>query len=75
VFGKVAVQRGPIVYYFGERDDAQPSYELRIGNDGSWEPRDRPDLFECVTTLGDRAFVADEDDWKEALYRPRTTET
>lgn len=73
--GKVAVQRGPIVYCLEERDNARSPHELRIGDDASWEPRYRPDMFEGVTTLAGRAFVLNEDDWEGTLYRPRTTET
>lgn len=72
---KVAIQRGPIVYCFEERDNARSPHELRIGEHTSWLPQHRPDLFEGITILTGRAFAPDEESWEGTLYRQQGSKT
>lgn len=71
---RVALQRGPIVYCFEERDNATSPHELRIADGIPWEPQHRSDLFEGVTVLSGRASVPASDRWEGFLYRQRETD-
>lgn len=71
---KVALQRGPIVYCFEERDNRYSPHELRVGMRSSFKPRDEPEVFNGVTTITGTAFTPNSESW-DGLYRPRGTGT
>jgi len=80
--GKVALQRGPIVYCLEQTDNGPgldriflPVASL-MERDGSIPRQDnfeilhKPKLLGGITIIRTVAFVKNTDDWKEKLYRP-----
>lgn len=73
-FGRIAIQRGPLVYCFEGVGSDQPSpfdVSLLIGDDPSkdFTTGFRPDLLGGVTTIRARAFAAATPHAQEPLYR------
>lgn len=64
--GKVAIQRGPIVYCLEEADNGAQLSSLRLLPDTPLEAVDRPDLFGGVIAV--RARAAGKNAWTGGLY-------
>jgi DUF1680 family protein len=68
--GRVAAERGPLVYCAEAVDNDRPlhQYEVPIGT--GIEAGHEPDLLHGVTTLDADAAVPSMDGWENALYQP-----
>ncbi|QOR85903.1 glycoside hydrolase family 127 protein [Geobacillus stearothermophilus] len=68
--GKVALQRGPIVYCLEEVDNGPNLANLFLPRDAKLEARFEPDLLEGVVVITGTAERMDESAWNDELYRP-----
>ncbi|WP_136689512.1 glycoside hydrolase family 127 protein [Halorhabdus amylolytica] len=73
-FGRVALQRGPLVYCLEEIDNDRPLYQYTVAPDDAFDATLREDLLEGVVTLEGEATAPSMDGWDGKLYRP-TAET
>jgi uncharacterized protein len=67
--GRVAIQRGPIVYCLEGTDNAGRARSLALPHDAKLEPMFRSDLLGGVTVLTGTARVATRQGWDGVLYR------
>ncbi|QNU19114.1 MULTISPECIES: glycoside hydrolase family 127 protein [Geobacillus] len=68
--GKVALQRGPIVYCLEEVDNGPNLANLFLPRDAQLEAHFEPDLLEGVVVITGTAERVDESAWNDELYRP-----
>ncbi len=74
--GKVALQRGPLVYCLEEADNPfVPLARLALPASAELRRVRRPDLLGGVDTIEGEALVAEVADWQETLYRTRPART
>ncbi|MHC4563972.1 MAG: glycoside hydrolase family 127 protein, partial [Planctomycetota bacterium] len=71
--GKVAVQRGPIVYCLEEADNGKRLHDLRITRDTKFTAKFDPKLLGGVTVLTAKATKRDATAWSDDLYSPHAT--
>lgn len=57
-YGKVAIQRGPIVYCLEEKDNGPGLFAIKLPDDAELEAIGRPDLFGGITAITARGEVA-----------------
>lgn len=68
--GRVAIQRGPVVYCLESTDNpVSPLDRISLPLDMSWRVEHRPELLGGVTVLRGRALV-DDATWRGGLYAP-----
>lgn len=72
--GRVALQRGPLVYCFEEVDNNKDLNDLTISADASITEQFEPDLLGGVVTLETTGFRRDLSGWDDHLYRPSKSE-
>ena len=76
--GRIAVQRGPIVYCLEGADNKNANVSsLAIPDDAKLTPERRPDLLAGVTVIKTTAEIGDPATWNDKLYSttsPRTTD-
>jgi len=70
--GRVALQRGPIVYCLEKVDNETPVRSLALPPDAKVEVEHRPNLLGGVTVLKGTAVARQPEDWANTLYRPAT---
>ena len=68
--GKVALQRGPLVYCLEQVDQLVPVNRLVLPKDSPISTRFEPRLLGGVVILTGQALVREEQDWGKQLYRP-----
>jgi len=68
--GKVALQRGPVVYCLEEVDNGKNLERIFLPVSAEFAIRHDPDLLGDVTTIEAEALVRDTADWGDTLYRP-----
>lgn len=68
--GRVALQRGPIVYCLEEVDNGPALNDLALPRRAKLEPRFEPDLLGGVVVLKGKGLRRDPAVWKDSLYRP-----
>lgn len=68
--GKVALQRGPIIYCLEEKDNGSNLSAISIPVDSELTAEYRPDLLGGVTVLKGQALKVVEDNWEGLLYAP-----
>ncbi|WP_052339467.1 glycoside hydrolase family 127 protein [Gorillibacterium massiliense] len=73
--GKVALQRGPLVYCLEEVDNGAPIASLAVRVDESLQERFVPDLFGGAVVVEGQLFRVDSASWKQesTAYRPYQT--
>jgi DUF1680 family protein len=71
--GRVALQRGPVVYCVESVDHDRPLHQLALRPEGTYRPRHDPDLLDGVTVLEGPVLVPDLDDWEDELYQDDRT--
>lgn len=72
MLGRVALQRGPLVYCLeGVDNPITPLDRLALPAQVEWQVAHQPDLLGGVTTLQAEVHVLNDADWGEALYRPQ----
>lgn len=69
--GKVAIQRGPIVYCAEEIDNG-PVFTFSVPKTAKWQAKFEPRLLGGVTTLCAQALRHNTKGWDGELYRPAT---
>jgi hypothetical protein len=73
MLGRVALQRGPLVYCLeGADNPITPLDRITLPKDADWQVEHHPDLLGGVTTLRTTALALDDADWGDALYRIRS---
>jgi len=68
--GRVAVERGPLVYCAEAVDNDRPLHQHAVPVDANVEQRHDPELLDGVRILEADATVPGLTDWEDALYRP-----
>jgi DUF1680 family protein len=68
--GRVAVQRGPLVYCMEQCDQKAPVSSISLPASSELKPVRQPDLPNGVLALTGTGVMAPETDWSHALYRP-----
>ena len=67
--GRVAIQRGPLVYCLEQVDNKVPLHRIVLPEDTKLKARFEQDLLDGVVVIHDDAFVVDDSDWDAQLYR------
>ncbi|RDI70011.1 glycoside hydrolase family 127 protein [Halopelagius longus] len=67
--GRVAVERGPLVYCAEAVDNDRPLHQYALASDGAIDAEHRNDLLDGVTILEADAKVPALDGWEGTLYR------
>ncbi|MCP4250395.1 MAG: glycoside hydrolase family 127 protein, partial [bacterium] len=73
--GRVALQRGPIVYCLEAADNSMPVRRLSLPREARLTTEDRPGLLGGVTVITGTALAAGAREWRDwegALYHPAT---
>lgn len=68
--GKVALQRGPIVYCLEEVDNGKHLERVFLPESAEFAIRHRPGLLGGLTTIEAEGLGRTADDWGDTLYRP-----
>lgn len=68
--GKIALQRGPIVYCLEEVDNGNQLHLISIPNSSNLNTTYEKDLLDGVVTITGEAIRENDTDWNEALYLP-----
>jgi len=68
--GRIALQRGPVVYCLEEIDNGPNLADVVIPKDEELRSVFRPDLLEGVTVIQGKAWRRKVSDWGDSLYRP-----
>jgi uncharacterized protein len=68
--GKIALQRGPIVYCLEEIDNGQNLDRIFIPESANFATQHKPDILGGITIIKTTALSRSLDDWKETIYRP-----
>jgi DUF1680 family protein len=66
--GKVALQRGPIVYCLEEVDNAVPLQRIRIAANADFASHFDPELLDGVVVVTGQALAAGVEGWANTLY-------
>lgn len=67
--GRLAIQRGPLVYCVEQCDISSPVHALSLPAGAALRPVWRPKLLNGVMLLESEAVVSDDNPWEAALYR------
>ena len=73
--GKVAIQRGPIIYCLEEIDNGKNLFNIYLTNGSKLEAEFMPDLFNGIMTIKGNAVRLDDSEWKNVLYKPDEIKT
>lgn len=72
--GKVALQRGPVVYCLEGVDNPTPLHGIVLPREAELAAHHEPNLLGGVTVITGEGLIADDADWEGALYRARPTQ-
>ncbi len=67
--GRVALQRGPLVYCLEGADNDVPLHRIRLASDAELESHFEPDLLGGVAVIEGQASALETADWDDTLYR------
>jgi hypothetical protein len=67
--GRVAIQRGPVVYCLEGVDNNDSVLDIALPRDSKLEPKHKPDLLNGVTILQGKALRRKHIDWENSLYQ------
>ena len=73
--GKVAIQRGPLVYCIEEIDNQAPLAAITLLTDRPLTVRFDPDLLGGTTVIEGEALLDEQEHWSNELYRPFKSES
>ncbi len=73
--GKVALQRGPVVYCLEEIDNGPNLSEISLPADAALRAKYDKNLLGGVTVITGKARRRDDSSWKDCLYRPASSKT
>ena len=68
--GRVAIQRGPVVYCLEAMDNNDSVLDVALPGDAQLEATFKPDLLGGVTILNGNALRCKDVDWEDTLYQP-----
>lgn len=68
--GRVALQRGPVVYCLEQVDNGAALNAIALPDSSKLTAKYEPNLLSGVTTITGKAERLETDDWKADLYRP-----
>jgi DUF1680 family protein len=68
--GRIAIQRGPVVYCLEDVDNDVHVCNVSVDRNTRISTEYRPDLLNGIVTIELEGYVLSEDNWGEALYRP-----
>lgn len=71
--GKIALQRGPLLYCFEEEDQYAPLRLIYLTLDGEFKPKWEGDLLGGIVVLDGTGRASDGLEWKDELYQPVPT--
>jgi Uncharacterized protein conserved in bacteria len=73
--GKVAIQRGPIIYCLEENDNQGSLWNITLNANSKLSAEFAEDLFEGIVVIKGEAECMDEEQWNGSLYGPVLTKT
>ncbi|HBF35696.1 MAG TPA: hypothetical protein DDW50_00060 [Firmicutes bacterium] len=73
--GKVAIQRGPVVYCLEEIDNGKDLWSIALTTKEKLTAEFAEDLFDGVTIISGEALKADDSSWRDSLYHPLRDQT
>jgi hypothetical protein len=73
--GKVALQRGPLVYCLEQGDHADPLHRLALPRTAELTADFNPNLLDGVVIITGDALATVDDEWADTLYRPQPART
>lgn len=68
--GKVAIQRGPVVYCLEQVDNGENLHGIILPRDAEFKAEYDPELLEGVVSITGEAERLDQSNWNSELYRP-----
>jgi DUF1680 family protein len=68
--GKIAIQRGPLVYCLEEKDNGRPISSMSLPDDSKLTDREDKELLGGITVIEGEALCDDPVSWGRELYRP-----
>jgi DUF1680 family protein len=68
--GRVALQRGPLVYCLEEVDNGPNLADVELPKDGDLAATFDPEILGGVSVITGQALRRDMQDWQDSLYRP-----
>ncbi|WOO35301.1 glycoside hydrolase family 127 protein [Anaerocolumna sp. AGMB13020] len=68
--GKVALQRGPLVYCLEEADNGENLSALSIDTESEFEIKKEPDLMKGALSVTGKGVRIPDDKWENSLYQP-----
>ncbi|HEX7713305.1 MAG TPA: beta-L-arabinofuranosidase domain-containing protein [Bacillota bacterium] len=71
--GRVAIERGPLVYCLEETDNGANLPDISMSREAEFEVEYAPDLLGGITVIKGKAGRAVGDGWDNALYQPVNT--
>ena len=72
--GKLAIQRGPLVYCLEQADNDQPLFTIQLENDADLQLKQTDDLIPGMQMVQGEGIKLKPSDWQEDLYRYNITE-
>ena len=72
--GRVALQRGPIVYCLEEADNGPRLHDLMLPREAELQARHEPDLLGGLTVITGTGRRRDPASWGDELYRPAASQ-
>ncbi len=69
--GRVALQRGPVIYCIEQADNGPVLNDIVLSAQPEFETQYEPDLLDGVVTIRGKALRREGHDWETDLYRPK----
>jgi hypothetical protein len=73
--GRVALQRGPVVFCLEEVDNSAPVFQTALPKDAELSANLRRDMLDGVVVITGDALAMDDSDWAATLYRTEAHKT
>lgn len=73
--GKVALQRGPVVYCVEEADLGSQVHRLLIPDDTAFKASFKPKMLGGISVVTGKGKLIDGSDWKSKIYRDKAPKT
>jgi len=67
--GKVALQRGPVLYCLEEVDHGKNVFDITLPRNAEFSIKYDPDLLGGVSVISTTAYRSEENEWKNTLYK------
>jgi len=73
--GKVAIQRGPMIYCLEEIDNGNNLFNISLTDESRLKAEFDPDLFNGIMIIRGNAVRPDDSEWENILYKPMENKT